>query len=252
MQKSTLLRRVKRLLVLTFSFEENFFLGAFFLLFRPYCTLSHGSFKVPKRWSRVHFYARFINGRYETEERELICRHLGEGDHVLELGACIGVVSCLIASKIKGGRQCSVEANPYLLPYLHENRQRNQADFEILAGALSDKSEIKFHLNKNIVGASSIRETGNTCSASGISPTSTEENYGPFNTLVADIEGGEYEFIQKHLSDFKDLKKIIVEFHPAILKEPLIKEAKSTLGKAGFERIDAIGDTEFWRKRGAD
>ena len=56
----------------------------------------------------------FMRGSYEHEERELIRRWLKPEDHVIEFGACLGIVSCVTNKLLKDKtRHVVVEANPF-------------------------------------------------------------------------------------------------------------------------------------------
>lgn len=225
---------------------ENLFLGTYFLLFKRFYTASFGRFAVPRSWTRAHFYARFLNNSYEEEERRLISKYLAEDDHVLELGACAGIVSCLTATKIRAGRHCVVEANPHLLSYLYENRLRNSAGFQILGAAVSESKELTFYLNKNMVGGSAERRTSQPCQVIGVPLKWVEERFGPFNTLVMDIEGGEKAFFEAYHGHLNAYKKLFIEFHPSIIGTEAVAQLKANLADRGFTCVESIGDVDFW------
>src|SRR5712671_5551015 len=90
------------------------------------------TFVIPKDLTTRTFRACFWHGSYEKEERELITRWVRPADRVLELGACLGIVSCvtnkLLADK---SRHVVVEANPFCIPTLRHNKELNQSGFRI-------------------------------------------------------------------------------------------------------------------------
>lgn len=51
--------------------------------------------EVPKELTTRTYRGCFMTGDYEAEEISLIKRYLKPDDRVLELGACIGAVSCV-------------------------------------------------------------------------------------------------------------------------------------------------------------
>lgn len=238
----------KRIASILFGRTENLFLGIYFLLLKRVYIAEHGKFVVPLIWSRAHFYARFLNDGYEAEERNLISKHLGEGDHVLELGACAGVISCLTEKKIRAGRHCVVEANPNMLPYLYKNRQQNNCTFQIVEAAITDAEEVVFYLNKNMVGGSAERQTRTACRVPGKSLQSVTEQFGPFNTLVLDIEGGEEAFLNTYGDEMPHYQKLIIEFHPSILGNSTVAQLKADLKRKGFSRKDSEGDVDYWER----
>ena len=57
--------------------------------------------EVPKHLTTRTYRGCFMIGDYEAEERALIKRYLRPDDTVLELGACIGAVSCTTNKLLK-------------------------------------------------------------------------------------------------------------------------------------------------------
>src|SRR5438445_8047236 len=53
------------------------------------------TFVIPKDLTTRTYRACFWQGNYEKEERELTRRWIRPDDSVLELGACLGIVSCV-------------------------------------------------------------------------------------------------------------------------------------------------------------
>ncbi|MDP0496600.1 MAG: FkbM family methyltransferase [Verrucomicrobiota bacterium JB024] len=242
---------LKRLLETLTGREENIFAGLYFMLCKRRYRADFGTFRIPRRWSRPHFHARFLNDGYETEERALVARHLGPGDHVLELGACVGVVSTLTARRIQGGRHCVIEANPYLIPTLTENRDHNDAHFQIVAGAVTEEPSLTFYLNRNIVGGSAERKTGRASRVAGYPLDFVCGRFGPFNTLIMDIEGGESAFIRGYREQLRAFSKLVIEFHPGILGAEEVSVLAGILEELGFRRRESIGDVDFWAKADA-
>lgn len=64
-------------------------------------------------------------GRYEAGEVKLLRKILRPNDTVLELGAGVGVVSCVAAFVTTPDRVTVVEANPYLVPVIRETHRLN-------------------------------------------------------------------------------------------------------------------------------
>ncbi len=85
---------------------------------------------IPKDITSRAYRSCFLDGSYEAEERELIRTYLRPTDTVLELGACLGIVSCM-TNKILAdkSRHVVVEGNPFCIPSLHRNRDINKAGF---------------------------------------------------------------------------------------------------------------------------
>ena len=135
-----------------------------------------------------------VVGVYETEEIKLLS-HVKSPGNILELGACLGVVSVITNHEIvTGGDQVHtvVEANPDLIPYLMRNRRNNSCNFNIINGLVSKTSKGDFWSYDKIVAGSADRldkrEKNKTqhkvpvCQLEELSQTA-------FNTLIIDIEG---------------------------------------------------------------
>jgi FkbM family methyltransferase len=160
---------------------------------------------------------RFWFGEYEDEESKLVEEHLPQDKPVIELGGCIGYISCKINHNLDDPSQHVVlEGNPNLITSLEKNKQLNNSEFEIINKAYSTDSEkIEFHIHDKFVGGSVQRETGNSVEVECLSIEDILENkqWEEFS-LVCDIEGGEYELFEEEISVLKDKSiKIIVEIH---------------------------------------
>src|SRR5260221_388701 len=53
------------------------------------------TFIIPKDQTSRTYRACFLSDTYEAEERNLVREFVRPGDSVLELGACLGIVSCV-------------------------------------------------------------------------------------------------------------------------------------------------------------
>src|SRR5689334_17446832 len=80
------------------KFQEYFYLPLLGLIF----DLRGGRFKangcvfvIPKDITRRAFRSCFLTNAYEIDERNLVQKFVRADDSVLELGACLGVVSCI-------------------------------------------------------------------------------------------------------------------------------------------------------------
>src|SRR6266705_4550319 len=118
-------------------------------------------FSIPKDATTRAFRACFLTDKYEREERELIQKWLRQDDSVIELGACLGIVSCvtnkLLADK---SRHVVVEGNPFCIPALHRNRELNQCGFLVENCAVSTRRDATFYLHPiYVVGGTTQRQS---------------------------------------------------------------------------------------------
>ncbi len=162
---------------------------------------------------------RIRSGQYEDLEIGLSKKYITAGDSVLELGACIGVIGSVVNRILENKtNHVVVEANPYIIPALMENKLANGGQFHIFNGALNGTNEkVNFGLAKFIMGCSRRHAEEGTVEVEGITKESLEEKFGvKFNAIIMDIEGSEYEAIMEYPNLFDGIDKFIVEFHEPI------------------------------------
>mgnify|MGYP003626221734 FL=1 len=154
---------------------------------------------------------------YEQKESEAALRVVKEGDVVIELGAGIGYMSTLVASKRKIKSVHSFEANPHLIPYIQQVHAANGLTNAHVTNAIlgSRKGTVDFYVRDNLLGSSMAVLKGE------VDPPSTKvdvlngktvfKDIGA-NVLICDIEGAEVDLIPS--LDLTDLRAAIIELHP--------------------------------------
>ncbi len=165
---------------------------------------------------------RLKNGQWESDEYKYLSL-LPPDCSVLELGACIGFISCA-TNKILKNRENHVvfEANPNLITILENNRKNNNCDFTIINKILANgDGTVQFKVDKrSILGSTTELLPHSRISQSyeieKISIEKLEKDTGlSFDALICDIEGGEYELFESCLPQefIKKLRFVSVEFH---------------------------------------
>jgi FkbM family methyltransferase len=208
------------------------------------------TFEIPKHLTTRAYRACFFGGDYEAEERTLIKTYLRPSDRVLEFGACLGIVSC-VTNRLLEDRSAHVvvEANPLLVPSIYRNREINKAGFLIEHCAVSNKPEETFYLHPvYIVGGTSQRETDRPVRLPGRSLRELEERYGPFTTLIIDIEGSEGDVFESSQDILSRYRLVIAEMHPWAIGEAGVQRCRDILTKAGLKFMAAAGITEAWQR----
>lgn len=192
-----------------------------------------------------------IISKYEKDERELINKHLKNNDSVLELGACIGVVSLTI-NKILNDKtkQVSVEPNPQMLQYLIENKNNNNGCFKIETCIVSTFDKVDFHLGGKAFLSSSTINGGRKVEIPGKTLDEMIEQHFPFTAIVMDIEGGELDFFRSFDLKNSDVRLIIWETHmkPNMLSQDELQECYDILTKQGFNFTEKSGEVEAWSR----
>jgi FkbM family methyltransferase len=208
-------------------------------------------FVAPKEMSNIGWRgACFWRDRYEAEERSLIKQFLKPEDTVIELGACLGVVSCVTNRLLKDrSRHLVVEANPYLIHWLQRNRQLNQAGFLVEHCAVGTPPETTFYIHPTaVVDGSCQHQSDNAVRLPCRSLRELHERYGPFSALIMDIEGGEADVLEMSQDLIKSYRLAVIELHSAIIGEDKIARCKQILSNAGLQFAGRAGITEAWRR----
>lgn len=217
--------------------------------------LSGGKFRVdgceievPKELTTRTYRGCFLSGDYEAEERALIKRYLRSDDSVLELGACIGAVSCTTNKLLKrDSKHVVVEGNPKLIPYLERNRDHNEAGFIVLNRAASQEETVTFFLDeKYIVGGTTQRQTKHPVTVKGSSLDDLAEEFGPFSALIMDIEGAEGDVIPPAAEFLSKCRLVIVETHDWACGPRKTDECREAMRSAGLVYRETEGQTEAW------
>jgi len=193
-----------------------------------------------------------ILGTYEKNERFLVKKYVKPNDRVLEMGACIGVVSCTINRILNDKtKQVSIEPNPQMLEYLIKNRELNNSQFEIETAIITNKDEVDFYMGgQAFLSSNTIQNKGYKIKKKGLKFNELINKYFEFNVLVMDIEGGELDFFRNFDIGKTAIELVIFETHLGhnLLNESEYNECFELLTKYGFKRIDNKANVEVWRK----
>jgi FkbM family methyltransferase len=207
-------------------------------------------FEIPVHLTDRKYRSAFLFGEYEAGERKLIRQFLRADDRVIELGGCIGVLSCLVNSQlIWRTNHLVVEANPDLIPLLRRHRELNRASFQIEECAVSTDPEVTFALHR-LMTRSSIFAQGDTrqIRVRGRSLVELHDSHGPFNALLMDVEGSELEILKSSSDLLLEYRLVIIELH----KEPLgiegLKECRRILTSVGLKRSAVFQSVEAWTR----
>jgi FkbM family methyltransferase len=180
--------------------------------------------------------------RYEGAERYAAAKFLPRDRPVLELGAGVGAVTCLINQLlVDRARHWVVEANPALLGLLEETRRVNRAGFQVIHGAIAyDTDSVAFSVDEAVA----MSRLDDTDAASVRVPALTlaelHRRTGICDgSLVADIEGAEVGLIERESELLHQcVRTIILEVHPGVMG------ADRTA--AMHERLRALGYVDAW------
>ncbi|MEL7133162.1 MAG: FkbM family methyltransferase [Pseudomonadota bacterium] len=154
---------------------------------------------------------------YEPKESDAALMLVREDDVVMELGGGIGYMSTLVATKRAVKHVHVFEANPNLIPYIHDVHAVNGVTDATVHNALLGprKGKATFYVRQNFL-ASSLAEKEDM-------PHLTTEEVEVRNAkhamrdirpsvLICDIEGAEVDLIPR--LDLSSVRAAIVELHP--------------------------------------
>jgi FkbM family methyltransferase len=187
------------------------------------------------------FFAGLLSlGSYEILERYAIARYVRRDLPVVELGASIGVVSCLVNRRLADpARQVSIEASPGLIPILDAHRRQNRCGFRILHGALAyDGDAVEFSIGESTATGSVSGESGasRTVRVPTLSLRSILNGAGFREcTLICDIEGAERDLIDREADVLaQQVHTMVVEVHPDRLGAATVAAIGKKLEGLGF------------------
>jgi len=192
-------------------------------------------------------------GSYEGTERRFVQRYVKGHRPVIELGTGIGYVSCLINERLEGDvKQVSVEANADLIPIAERTKQLNGAGFTIVNEAYApDRDDVEFVIDEIFPWSSRhvtpAPEILTSIQATSLRELCTSHGLETF-TLVADVEGAEFDMIEHELDLLQaQCDLIIMELHDIDGESPI--DLTTRLENAGFSEIDRDEDVLVFRNQ---
>ncbi|WP_422350099.1 FkbM family methyltransferase [Flagellimonas sp.] len=242
--KNKIQRRIQKIRLL--------FGGIYFSIFTKTYKNAGVVLHIPFDLTDFKFRGRFALDLYEEEEAKYLSKYLSPNAKVLELGSCLGYVSCLVNNILaQKDQHVALEANPNLIPWIEKNREVNDCQFHLENSIVSPTESNTFYIHKLIVGGSTKRETPVKTEIKGLTITQLKEKYNiDFDTLVMDIEGGELSLLRNFKQEISGFKHIFFEIHPfaGILTEEEAQECEEILKEIGFNLKIRDGHYQIWEK----
>jgi len=183
----------------------------------------------------------------ERHEQDLAKQYILENDVVLELGARYGSVSCIINSKLNNkNNQVVVEPDDRVWDALEKNKVKNNCEFNIIKGFISNKKLDLINLDVCLGGYGATFIESNDTKIPSYSLDEIKKIYNlNFNVLVADCEGFLEVFFDENPNFYDNLRLIIFE---ADYKEKCnYDKIKSKLIEKKFNKI-LEGGQNVWIK----
>jgi FkbM family methyltransferase len=218
-------------------------------------TVDRNRFDVPAGRNATFMRGLLWLGMYETLERRAVLKWLPRDLPVVELGASIGVVSCLVNRRLADPtRHVCVEANPIVVPVLTANRDANGCRFTVVHAAVAYGGDIvEFNASDDIVDSTVLEADGRgrKVAVRTIHLRQLLRDAG-FDrcTLICDIEGAEGALIAQEADVLRDsVDTLIIEVHPQHLGLDGVDQIYERLLERGFAAHWRRGDVWVLSKR---
>ena len=159
-------------------------------------------------------------GRYESAEARFVSRYLRRDLDTVDLGASIGVISCLIGRRLHPAKRLvCVEANPSLSDILSRNLHMNLSGLQtaIVSGAIdySGRSMTSLVSGGDNLTASAVTQGSQRVEVQSVQLSAILGSHGiigPYQ-LVMDIEGSEVGLLRFDGEALARCQLIIAELH---------------------------------------
>jgi len=188
-----------------------------------------------------------LRGEYELSERTIARMFLDQRLPVIELGSCIGVVSCITNRMLQHpDRHVVVEANTNIIETLRSNAARNRSRFTIVNAALGYDASPFFVSSHLIASGTRAQGTPINVPKRTLRQIADEFQFDRF-TLVCDIEGSETDLVDREGEFIAErCPSIIMETHEKLLGMEPIRDMTARLAKLGFLAIYRSWDTSVF------
>ncbi len=202
-----------------------------------------------------------MRGGYESAERRLVAGLIKEGDHVLELGASIGILSSILWKTVgPHGRVLSVEANAELRPYFERQMKVNNLEGEWIEvlGCPIWRDEVPDAVRhqrfapsqNNLGGMASASHSENRVEARWCTARQICHQYRMEPTaMVIDVEGSEAVLSTTSPTFPPSLKTIIIEIHPLLIGQEIAAACVQAVVDDGFRLAAFFGSVFGFRRR---
>ena len=183
---------------------------------------------------------------YEYKESEAALHVVKPGDVVLELGAGIGYMSSLIATKCKPAAIHSFEANPRLIDYIGEVHAANGVTCASVHNALLAPEAgpaAAFFVRENLLASSMIEENaGQIVAVERVEVRSLPDTLAEIRptVLICDIEGAEATLLP--CADFTGLRAAVIELHPQWIGQAGVQAVFDTMNRAGLTYFPRVSE----------
>lgn len=194
--------------------------------------------------------SQLLQGRYEQLERDFVEKYLDPASPVIELGGGLGVISCVVNSRLHNPEwHVVVEANPLMISTLERNRQQNKCKFMILFSAIAYHDDIvTIHQSGFSTGINTTSTMSARVPTITLSQVAKLSGFSTF-TLICDIEGAELDMIENDVECLQNqVTTIIMEIHPETMGKTAVEVGIQRLSSLGFSELAQHQDVYVFTK----
>lgn len=192
---------------------------------------------------------------YERAEREFL-GVLNEGDHVLEFGSSIGILTALICERVPHGKVVSVEASKVLVDYSSSWLSRYDHLTLVNAAAFPIYERLNLTLSFDdssgslggIVDYNNADSSATKMASFFIRDSEDIKGFIP-TVLILDIEGSEDIILREDMCLPNSIDRILIELHSFIYGRAVEEKIVARIVEQGFELSRRSGSVHFFLRK---
>ncbi|WP_323191096.1 FkbM family methyltransferase [Halostella sp. PRR32] len=199
-----------------------------------------------KQSAREHNFLPDVTSSYENQLFDDLLHELTDGDVFYDIGAHIGLISCIVGLQETDVDIVCFEPHPKTFDSLVRNLELNDVDANAKNYAVSNEDgEIRFDIRRDTAGGmGAVRQSGSgpTVPVKTLDAVVEDENVTPPTIVKSDILGEEGNLVRgapKVLSS-DECRLAYIEVHPAALnrKGSSEDEVRTLLAEYGFDIVE--------------
>ena len=196
-------------------------------------------------------------GRYEKGEAKWLPKLVREGERIVEIGACTGLITALLATKTPAELVVGVEPNPQLIDLMAEVHRLNGARTVIRHAMVTPQAHdgpADFFLHEDVWSSSSLqvraRSQAGKVQVPTISVAEIAETWRPslliidLNPLMAWVQAEEPPHMLAG-ADFRPFERVVVELKPKLFPPPHVKRVFDHFSAQGFAYDPALSNGDL-------
>lgn len=190
---------------------------------------------------------------WEKDEVKLLEKYIEENDSIIELGTGLGFFSAICVKKCGVKNIVTIEANTNLINKIKRLYKLNAIENIVLLNLIiGPKPVYNFYISPSVISSSLFRKKNSTkTKVKGMSFQKLVTDY-PYNFIVMDIEGGEYDLLlYNEIPSF--VNKLLIEFHGiashSTKENCQFIDIQEKLKSENFQLLSKIGRVNYYQRK---